>query len=97
VTASKLLQLFEMDRARIKLLGRASGSALELHRFFQKRPIGSIPEAHRDLKISIPTLHAAASHLIELGILRELARGGRRRVYSYRRYVEVLNEDDPKS
>ena len=94
--ATKLLQLFEKDRTQIKTLGRASGSALELHRFFQRRPIGSVPEAHRELKISIPTLHAAAKHLENLGILRELSRQRRYRVFSYVRYVAVLNEDESK-
>jgi Fic family protein len=93
-TASKLLKLFDEDRLRIKTVGRASGSALELHRFFQGRPIGSVPEAHRDLKISIPTLHAAAKHLIKLKILRELPARTRYRVFSYARYLQILNEDE---
>jgi Fic family protein len=92
-TASKLLKLFEEDRSRIKTLGRASGSALELHRFFQRRPIGSIPEAHRELKISIPTLHAAAKHLVKLEILREISVQRRYRVYSYVTYIATLNDD----
>jgi len=92
-TAQKLNKLFEQDRERIKSLGRASGSALELHRFFQKRAIGSVPEAHRELKISVPTLHASAKHLVQLGILRELSGKMRYRVFSYARYLDVLNED----
>jgi len=93
-TANKLLKLFEEDRTRIKTLGRASGSALELHRFFQRRPIGSVPEAHRELKISIPTLHSSAKHLVKLGILRELSGKTRYRVFSYTRYLDRLNEDE---
>jgi Fic family protein len=93
-TASQLLKLFEGDRSRIKTLGRASASALELHRFFQRRPIGSIPEAHRELGISIPTLHAAAKHLVRLQILRELSKQRRYRIYSYVQYIAILNADD---
>lgn len=96
-TAKKLLQLFENDREKIKALGRASLSALELHRFFQRRPIGSVPEAHRALKISIPTLHASAKHLVKLGILRELSGKTRYRVFSYDRYLDLLNEDEAQS
>jgi Fic family protein len=91
--AARLLKLFEEDRARIKDLGRAAGSTLELHRFFQRRPVGSIPEAHRELHISIPTLHASARHLVRLGILNELTGKTRYRVFSYTRYLESLNRE----
>jgi hypothetical protein len=96
-TANKLIKLFEEDREQIKALGRASGSALELHRFFQRWPIGSVPEAHRELNISAPTLHASAKHLVKLGILRELSGKTRYRVFSYVRYLDVLNEDEAQS
>jgi Fic family protein len=97
VTTGKLLKIFEEDRARIKGLGRASGSALELHRFFQSHPVGSVPQAHRALKISIPTLHASAKHLMKLGILRELSGKARYRVFCYVRYLDLLNEDETHS
>jgi hypothetical protein len=54
-----------------------------------------VPEAHRELKISIPTLHASAKHLVKLGILRELSGKTRYRVFSYARYLDLLNEDEP--
>ena len=92
-TANKLLKLFDTDRERVKTLGRASGSALELHRYFQRRPIGSVPKAHRELKISIPTLHSAAKHLVNLGILHELSGKTRYRIFSYANYLDALNED----
>jgi len=95
VTATKLLRLFDEDRSRIKKIGRAAGSALELHRYFQRRPVGSVPGAHRELQISIPTLHAATRHLVELKILRELSGQKRYRVFAYSRYVKALNEDGP--
>jgi Fic family protein len=91
--AANLLKLFDEDRTRVKTLGRAAGSALELHRFFQRRPIGSIPEAHRALGISIPTLHASAKHLVKLAILSELPLGKRSRVFTYTRYLKTLNQD----
>ncbi len=93
-TASKLLKLFDDDQARIRGLGRAAGSALELHRFFQRRPWAQFPRARRVLKLSVPTLHAATKHLVKLGILRELTGGTRYRLFSYRRYLEILNAED---
>ena len=93
-TANQLLKLFEEDRARIKTLGRPSGSALELHRFFQSRPVSSIPEAKKHVHLSIPTLHASAKHLVSLGILREISGRGRGQLFAYDRYMEILNQEE---
>lgn len=91
--ASRLLAVFQEDRERISQIGRAAASALEVHRFFQEHPIASIREAHRTLPLSIPTLHASAKHLVRLGILRELSSQGKARLYSYDRYMEILNAE----
>lgn len=92
--ASRLLRLFNDDREKIKTLGRASGSALAFHRFCQSHPISSIRDAHRELHISVPTLHASAKHLIGLGVLRQLPTSGRQRLFAYERYLEILNQDE---
>jgi len=41
------------------------------------------------LRISVPTLHASAKHLIGLGILRLLPTSGRQRLFVYERYLEI--------
>lgn len=92
--ASSLLAIFKEDRERISQIGRAAASALVVHRFFQEHPVASIREAHRTLPLSIPTLHASAKHLVRLGILRELSSRGKARLYSYDRYMEILNVDE---
>ncbi len=92
--ASSLLAVFKEDRERISQIGRAARSALEVHRFFQEHPVASIREAHKTLPISIPTLHAAAKQLVQLGILRELPSRGKAHVYSYDRYMEILNAEE---
>jgi Fic family protein len=92
-TAFRLTELFKADRERIGWLGRASASASELHRHFQSHPVGSVREAHKTLRLSIPTLHAAAKHLLGLGILRELPTEGKTHLFAYREYLDILNED----
>ena len=91
--ALDLLRLFEEDRKKVKTLGRATGSALELHRFFQSHPISSVRDAHRALHISVPTLHASAKHLIELGILRQIPNTSHHHLFAYENYLEILNKD----
>ena len=41
------------------------------------------------LRISVPTLHASAKHLIGLVILRLLPTSGRQRLFVYERYLEI--------
>lgn len=92
-TAIRLNDLFEADRDRIARIGRASHSALELHRHFQAHPVGSAREARTSLNLSIPTLHSAAKHLVRLGILRELPTKGTKHLYAYGTYLDALNAD----
>ncbi|MEI6035649.1 MAG: Fic family protein [Verrucomicrobiae bacterium] len=92
-TAMRLMEVFKADRERIAGLGRASASALELHRHFQAHPIGSVREAMKSLRLSIPTLHAAAKHLVRLGILRELPTRGKTHLFAYGSYLDILNEE----
>ena len=92
--ASRLLRLFEEDREKIKTLGRAAGSALELHRFFQSHPVTSVRDAHRELHLSVPTLHASAKHLIQQGILRQIPSSSHHHLFAYERYLEILNQDE---
>lgn len=93
-TATRLLELFKKDRERISGIGRAAPSALEVHRFFQAHPVSSVREAHKSLPISIPTLHASARNLVQLGILRELPTHRKVHVYAYDRYMEILNAEE---
>jgi len=92
--ATRLLALFKEDRERISQIGRAAPSAVEVHRFFQEHPVASIREAHKSLPLSIPTLHASAKQLVQLGILRELPSRGKAHVYAYDRYMEILNAEE---
>lgn len=92
-TTSRLNDLFKADRDRIAGIGRASHSALELHRHFQAHPVGSVRAARTPLNLSIPTLHSAAKHLVHLGILRELPTKGTTHLYAYGAYLDALNAD----
>jgi hypothetical protein len=92
-TAMRLMEVFKAGRERIAGLGRASASALELHRHFQAHPVGSVREGMKSLRLSIPTLHAAAKHLVRLGILRELPTRGKTHLFAYGSYLDILNEE----
>lgn len=95
--ATQLLELFKKDREKINMIGRGAPSVLEVHRFFQSHPVSSVRQAHKSLFLSIPTLHASAKQLVKLGILRELPSQGKTHLYSYGRYMEILNKEDDQT
>lgn len=91
-TAGRLLQLFQRDREKIAAVGRAAGSALQLHDLLQQRPALSAARARAALKLSKPTVHAAIAQLEKVGILREITGRARNRVFAYKDYLAILSE-----
>ncbi|MDD2764972.1 MAG: Fic family protein [Opitutaceae bacterium] len=91
-TAGRLLQLFRRDREKIARLGRAAGSALQLHDLLQRQPALSAARARAVLKLSKPTVNAAFAQLEKLGLLREITGGARNRVFAYKDYLTILGE-----
>jgi Fic family protein len=84
------LALFAMDRKKIAALGRASSSALRVQEYMQKRPIANIGSMNKTLRLSVPTVTAALKHLADLGIVKEITGGRRNRIFSYTRYLAIV-------
>ncbi len=91
-TAKALMKLAAADEQRIQTIGRASGSALRVHRLLQAQPILSIASAGEELKLSVPTVTASLKHLAKLGIARETTGRNYGRIYAYDKYLKILNE-----
>ena len=92
-TARRLSVLFRNDRERIRRIGRAAGSLLQVHQELQTRPIANIRRLARSTHLSVPTVTKALETLEELGIVREITGRQRGRLYSYRRYLDLLNQE----
>lgn len=91
-TAQRLVALFQEDRAKIQKGGRAAGSLLRVHDVLKEHPITSIQEISRRTELSFPTAGAAMSHLVHMGVARELTGRRRNRLFGYDRYVAILGE-----
>jgi Fic family protein len=91
-TARQILRLLDDDRTRIIAAGRAAGSALRLHDLLHRRVYLTIASATRQLRLSRPTVTAAIKVLQHLGIVRETTGRGRRRIYAYSAYLQILDE-----
>jgi Fic family protein len=91
-SAKRLLQLTLADGQRIAAVGRAAASALAIHQALQSRPIATAASLAASTGLTPATVNKALVHLERLGVVAELTRKLRGRVFSYARYVEILNE-----
>lgn len=92
VTARAVVDLFTHDRERVRGLGRAGGSALQVHHELQRRPLASIRWLVRQTHLSAPTIGKALDVLVDTGIAREITGRRRGRVFAYDRYLALLSE-----
>ena len=90
-TATRIVDLFARDRAKISAAERA-GSALRLHEQMQKTPFLTASKARTLTGLTAPTINAAFGELQRLGIVTEVTGRARGRVYCYKEYVDLLND-----
>jgi len=92
-TAHALLALVAADRDLITSLGRATGSALMVHQALQRPPLASAAVLVKQTGLTAATVNKSLAHLCELKIVTELTQRRRGRIFSYRRYVKLLNAE----
>ncbi len=90
-TARRLVTLFKEDDARIKSLRRAA-SALRVFNALCERPVITLNEVCRRSSSSFPTATKGMEALLSLGIAQEVTGQRRNRVFTYQRYLDILNE-----
>ena len=92
VTVQQIAGLRDEDRNKIGTLGRAAASTGQIHRAMLERPIATPGWLAEKTGISPATVNKCLGHLERLGIVRELTARKRNRVFSYARYVTILNQ-----
>ena len=91
-TAQQLLDLSNEDRLKIMELGQPSASVLQVHQVLTERPIVTTGLLEEKTGISDATVNKALEHLGRLGIVNELANMKRNSLFSYSRYLDILNQ-----
>ncbi|MDA8140252.1 MAG: winged helix-turn-helix transcriptional regulator [Desulfobacteraceae bacterium] len=91
-TARQLVDLSKQDQDKISTLGRAAASTLRVHRVLMEHPIATSGLLSRKTGLSAATVNKALGHLEQLEIIRELTAQKRNRLFSYTRYVEIMNQ-----
>jgi Fic family protein len=90
-TSREILALIEKDRREIEALGRPASSVLRVHQHLQRKPIITIPATAEQLSLSPPTVAKALRHMVKLGLVRETTGKQRHRLFTYYRYLDILN------
>ena len=90
--ARRLLAVASADAQKIERLGRASASALQVHRALQRQPIATAASLSAATRLTPATVNKTLVHLDRLGIVTELTQRQRGRVFSYAKYTAILNE-----
>lgn len=91
-SARRLLELGAEDARKIEKLGRASASALAVHRRLLGQPLATSGSLVKATGLTPATVNKSLAHLERLGIVTELTSRQRGRVFSYARYTAILNE-----
>lgn len=94
-TAHALLALVTADRDLIASLGRATSSALMVHEALQRQPLATSTAIVKQTGLTAATVNKSLAHLGELKIVTELTQRRRGRVFSYERYIKLLNAELP--
>ena len=90
-TAQMVLKLFKEDREKIEIIGRPSVSTLIAHHYLQRRPITEAKKLSEVCNISLPTANKSLRHLTDLGIVQEITGKGRKKIYAYQKYLDILS------
>ena len=89
-TAAKLRQLFREDRLRIQRLGRASGTAIQVHDYLQANPVSAIRNIASGISKTLPAVTQALANLQKLGIVNEATGQHRNRIFVYQRCLDLI-------
>lgn len=85
--------LREEDLRKISSFGRTSENALAIYEGLFDKPTISIEEATSKLDISIATSSRLLDRLCEEGILSSLDNRKRKKIFVYKKYIDIFNKD----
>ena len=93
-TAKKLVNTIKTDETRIEPMGRQANSMMRCLHHFSHRPIETINGICEATHLSYPTVSNAIERLEKMDIIKEITGKERNRIYSYDRFLKILNIQD---
>jgi Fic family protein len=96
-TARGLYNLATRDADRVAELGRPALSASKIHRALQGQPITTASALTTATGLTPATVNKSLAHLERIGVVNEMTGKRRGRVFVYKDYVALLNQDMAES
>lgn len=90
-TFEKILALQKENESKVKLLGSRSANALKIITELYKQPMLNAAEAAGIAKISLASAYTLISELEKLDILNEVTGGKRKKLYIFKKYIDIFN------
>lgn len=91
-TAQSLLELSNSSQEKINELGRSSISCQKIHKILLERPIATSNWISEKTGISPATVNKSLEKLQEIGVINELTSQKRNKLYSYKKYIEIMDK-----
>lgn len=92
-TAQQLNQLRANDKTRLAGIGRMGTSAIQLLDALFHQPISNMAHLAEQTSLSLATVSRALDVLEQHGVVQELTGQKRNRIYAYKGYIDILNQD----
>jgi Fic family protein len=89
-TAAGLLQIIREDSLKIHTIGKAAGTATQVHLALQENPISNIRSLAEQTSRTIPAVTAALENLKALGIVTENTGRKRNQIFFYKRFLDLI-------
>ena len=90
--AIKLERLIKNDTLNLKEKGNSHKVALSIFDIMKKQPIVSMPDLAHKINVTLHTVIRAIKQLEELELVKEITDKKSKRLYSYKKYIHILNE-----
>ncbi|MBF0205290.1 MAG: Fic family protein [Oligoflexia bacterium] len=90
-TAKELSAVATTDKSKIEELGRAAASSLTIHHAMCERPIATSSWLVKKTGLTAATVNKCLGHLADIGVIKELTKQRRNRLFSYSKYIEIMN------
>ena len=94
-TAKNIINLFNQDSNLIETSDKCTPAILAIYKYLQKSPITNTGKIKEECKISLPTIIRNMENLEHLGIVEEVTKKERHKIFVYKKYLEILNDGEP--
>jgi len=94
-TAKNIINLFNQDSNLIETSDKCTPAILAIYKYLQKSPITNTGKIKEECKISLPTIIRNMENLEYLGIVEEITKKERHKIFVYKKYLEILNDGEP--